>query len=360
MVSEGSLRGGAVHRRRGGSPDENNNGNMGDSESGNSATNGNNSSSLSDRRIYHQRQQQQANKNWWHSYSFPSSSSSSLFRGLLEFLDGKRGRSPQRQQTNAGCSSRRSSVCVLASFLVWLCVIVLIPSQDGKPPQNKMTHAVVDNSNFLAETTSNGNQQNTNSNHDYNNLPVRERIQLRTQSRNNNAGAGKVGGGGVSKFLKDAASGFYNVVDKATGTTSMVQKPQAQQRSRKDKESDLPGCKRPKWQHYNFVNCNEIHEIDLATIFKRQQQLEGPAPTSTVGYIGSGLWRSVYAVDPRQSVMPNQSVVIKIMKDEHEVNTRNFDRHRRDALTMERLTWSPHIVDIYGFCGNTVLTGACL
>lgn len=41
---------------------------------------------------------------------------------------------------------------------------------------------------------------------------------------------------------------------------------------------------------------------------------------------------------------------------EHDVDLRNLERHRRDALAMEKLTSSPHIVDIYGYCANTVLT----
>lgn len=35
---------------------------------------------------------------------------------------------------------------------------------------------------------------------------------------------------------------------------------------------------------------------------------------------------------------------------------RNVERHRRDALAMERLTSTPNIVDIYGHCANTILT----
>ena len=73
-----------------------------------------------------------------------------------------------------------------------------------------------------------------------------------------------------------------------------------------------------------------------------------------LGYLSSGLWRSVLAVDPRQPM--TTPVVLKMMKQEHDVDSRNFDRHRRDGLVMERLTSSPNVVDIYGFCGNTVLT----
>ena len=32
---------------------------------------------------------------------------------------------------------------------------------------------------------------------------------------------------------------------------------------------------------------------------------------------------------------------------------RNYDRHRRDALAAERLTWSPNVIDIYSYCGNS-------
>jgi hypothetical protein len=367
-----SMRGAvAVHRRRAGGSsgvvagdDDNSSSGRDDSESGGHhsviANGGGSNTAAADRRFSYQRQQHQHDKR--HCCQSPSL----LFRGLSEFLGGKqRIRSPQnRQQTAANVcgfssSSRRSSICVFASFLVWLCVIVLTPQEQGPPPPQNNNMALTDSSNSLLEETNNAQStSNINQHNRRNNLPVRERIQQRTQMRNNNAAgaADRGGGGGVSKFLKDAASGFYNVVDKATRTTSIVQKPrpplrQSRRGKDKDKESDLPGCTRPKWQQYNLVNCNDIHEVDLATIQKRRVGLEGPAPTSRVGYIGNGLWRSV---------LPNQSVVIKIMKDEHDVNTRNFERHRRDALTMERLTSSPHIVDIYAFCGNTVLTGTCL
>jgi serine/threonine protein kinase len=73
-----------------------------------------------------------------------------------------------------------------------------------------------------------------------------------------------------------------------------------------------------------------------------------------LGFIGSGLWRFVFVVDPR-AVM-EAPVVMKMMKSEHQVDKRNFDRHRRDALVMERTAGSPYVVDGYGFCGNTVLT----
>ena len=52
----------------------------------------------------------------------------------------------------------------------------------------------------------------------------------------------------------------------------------------------------------------------------------------------------------------NKSAVLKVMKSEHQFDNHNFERHRRDALVMERLSSSHHLVSIYGYCANSVLT----
>ena len=44
------------------------------------------------------------------------------------------------------------------------------------------------------------------------------------------------------------------------------------------------------------------------------------------------------------------NIAFKNQQFEHYFTPWNFDRHRRDALEMERLTKSPHVVDIFGFC----------
>ena len=94
-----------------------------------------------------------------------------------------------------------------------------------------------------------------------------------------------------------------------------------------------------------------------------------------MAYVGSGLWRDVWEVDPRgelgrqgdygatnsNQIMESDDentpvAVLKVMKLEHAYDFRNYDRHRRDALVMERLSSSPYIVEIYGYCANSVLT----
>lgn len=120
---------------------------------------------------------------------------------------------------------------------------------------------------------------------------------------------------------------------------------------KKNKEADEEGCVRPPWHSYSFQTCNEIHGIDLKDMILRGNGKDNNP--HGFGFVAAGLWRSVYVVSARDA---QEVSVLKVMKGEHSVDARNIDRHRRDALVMERLTGSPNVVDIYGFCGNTVLT----
>ncbi|GAX14846.1 hypothetical protein FisN_29Lh055 [Fistulifera solaris] len=108
-------------------------------------------------------------------------------------------------------------------------------------------------------------------------------------------------------------------------------------------------CARPAWQKLQFPTCNLLHEIDLPHLEQRH------ATGSSLGFLANGYWRDVWAVDSSSSYN-NETAVLKIMRLKHDIDAHNFDRHRRDGLVMERLTASPHVIDPYGFCGNSVLT----
>mmetsp|Transcript_3758 Transcript_3758/g.4436 ORF Transcript_3758/g.4436 Transcript_3758/m.4436 type:complete len:408 (+) Transcript_3758:196-1419(+) len=149
------------------------------------------------------------------------------------------------------------------------------------------------------------------------------------------------------------------------------------QKKKKHKSNDthekidkLPkDCHPYSWHSFTFPTSNIIHEIDLEDELRLKRH--GPVipadlgegdksshswdkvTARKMGFLGSGLWRQSWRVNPRMDV---DSSVLKMMKNEHPIDQRNFDRHRRDALVMERLTTSPNVVSIYGFCGNTVLT----
>jgi Protein tyrosine and serine/threonine kinase len=147
-------------------------------------------------------------------------------------------------------------------------------------------------------------------------------------------------GGGTISMLKDA---FVSALD-------IVRLPALILKKANRGEALPPGCVRSAWQDLNLQNCNDMHETDLYEAFTQPQGN---------GYVGSGYWRHVWLVDPRNEYHDSASkggTVLKMMKSEHNVEPRNFERHRRDALAMERLTWSQHIVDIYSYCGNSVLT----
>lgn len=135
------------------------------------------------------------------------------------------------------------------------------------------------------------------------------------------------------------------------------------------------GCSDLEWHTYHYPNCNEIHEIDLRREVRHHHQLNNSSRKGREedfelpwGFVGNGLWRDVFSCDPREEAttaavsggvsLPRPPAVLKVMKKEHEYNNRNFERHRRDALVMERLSSSHHLVSIYGYCANTVLTQA--
>ena len=147
------------------------------------------------------------------------------------------------------------------------------------------------------------------------------------------------------------------------------------------------GCSKLDWHDYHYPNCNEIHEIDMRRVIEygkfggrhkkkknmdssdddedsedesstdRSQTTQRKYPW---GFVGNGLWRDVFTCDPREESLttPVAPAVLKMMKSEHKYDARNFNRHRRDALVMERLSSSHHLVPIYGYCSQTVLTQA--
>eukprot|EP00540_Astrosyne_radiata_P004090 CAMPEP_0116842838 /NCGR_PEP_ID=MMETSP0418-20121206/11741_1 /TAXON_ID=1158023 /ORGANISM="Astrosyne radiata, Strain 13vi08-1A" /LENGTH=505 /DNA_ID=CAMNT_0004473497 /DNA_START=424 /DNA_END=1941 /DNA_ORIENTATION=- len=99
------------------------------------------------------------------------------------------------------------------------------------------------------------------------------------------------------------------------------------------------------WQIHSFPTCNSIHEMDLTN----QHALSKKAVQ--VALISGGYWRDVWMLKDFRG----HKVALKTMRYTHEYEERNFERHRRDSVASERLTASPNVVDIYGFCGNSAL-----
>lgn len=91
------------------------------------------------------------------------------------------------------------------------------------------------------------------------------------------------------------------------------------------------------WQSSHHPSCNAIHELDLVQTSTR--------------LLTSGSYRHVWSFQEYNG----DARVLKTLHYKRDFDSKNFDRHRRDAVIMERLSSSNHIVDIHGHCSNSVL-----
>jgi hypothetical protein len=96
------------------------------------------------------------------------------------------------------------------------------------------------------------------------------------------------------------------------------------------------------WQTRSFPSCNLLHEESMASHVARS--------SNELRRVGNGYWRDVWALPSSRF---EKKLVLKTIRYEHQYLERNYDRHRRDALAMERLTQNPFVVDIYAYCGNS-------
>lgn len=99
-----------------------------------------------------------------------------------------------------------------------------------------------------------------------------------------------------------------------------------------------------EWQTRSFPACNSVHELDSTDLSYERNKYH-----RQVRLLAHGYWRDVWVIRDHDQTRR----VMKTIRYQHDHDERNFERHRMDAVVMERLTSSPHIVDIYGFCGHT-------
>lgn len=105
-----------------------------------------------------------------------------------------------------------------------------------------------------------------------------------------------------------------------------------------------------KWMKASYPNCNSVHEIDV--------QLGVSSITyddeEDVKFLGQGWFRDTwkYVNDVSDGSPP---VVLKTLRIEREFLDEYFDLHRRDAVAMERLTFSPYVINVHGYCGQSAI-----
>mmetsp|Transcript_9522 Transcript_9522/g.10902 ORF Transcript_9522/g.10902 Transcript_9522/m.10902 type:complete len:553 (+) Transcript_9522:35-1693(+) len=103
---------------------------------------------------------------------------------------------------------------------------------------------------------------------------------------------------------------------------------------------DIPGhvCRRVSEHRRNYQNCNTIFETSYIDNY--------------VFYINEGAYRQVFGLQQEHE----DSIVIKEMHSSIEFKTGDFEFVRMDAMVAERLTSSPRIYDIYGYCGTAIMS----
>jgi serine/threonine protein kinase len=124
------------------------------------------------------------------------------------------------------------------------------------------------------------------------------------------------------------------------------------------------------WQTLSFPTCNMFHEMDMYSSFDNDSY----SSTSGASYLGHGTIRDVWDVtnhiNNNTSSSPGDGggdgVVLKTLRlalgDNNAGRNANMEfsphrqeTHRRDAVASERLSWSKHVVDIYGYCAQSCL-----
>lgn len=127
------------------------------------------------------------------------------------------------------------------------------------------------------------------------------------------------------------------------------------------------------WQTSFHPNCNSLHEIHIASSIlgfpdhpKSSKNNKTYSNENNLSILGEGWFRTTWRLDGRLVASSNsstaaaaaiqlESVVLKTLRLEREFLSEYYELHRRDAVAMERLTVSPFVVNIYGYCGQSAI-----
>lgn len=115
-------------------------------------------------------------------------------------------------------------------------------------------------------------------------------------------------------------------------------------------QRDTRECKLPfNWQRKYIPTCNCIHEHDFTGFYRESSTVV----EENIRLIASGFWRDVWKI--QDLGLPGTWIAAKTLRTVHPYTARNLDRHRRDALATERTSSSPFTMNMFAFCGHTVL-----
>jgi hypothetical protein len=111
------------------------------------------------------------------------------------------------------------------------------------------------------------------------------------------------------------------------------------------------------WQSTFYPTCNEFHGFDAP---------EALSDRDLWMISSKGYWRYAWEVvenktkhwtdDSWGEYSHDSSIVLRTFKLEHTYEEAYFENNRVDAIAMERLTKSPYVIKMFGYCGMSVLT----
>jgi len=105
------------------------------------------------------------------------------------------------------------------------------------------------------------------------------------------------------------------------------------------------------YQTSSYPNCNSMHEFDLIDRVSLRRRNENDN-LAEIEPILQGYTRHNWKIPTEDCTY----IAFKNLRINHPYTEENFERQRLDALAMERLIWSSHVIDIYGYCGQCVMT----
>ena len=150
-------------------------------------------------------------------------------------------------------------------------------------------------------------------------------------------------------------------------------------------DSDQDCVPMANWQQASYPTCNNMHDIDMRAYILSQwskpniPQITTQAETSpsntneTEGteeepvtsslthelrILANGWFRTTWEWHTGWDDVEGENsniVVLKTLRLEREFLFEYYNLHNRDAVAMERLTFSPHVVNIYGYCGQSAI-----
>jgi len=105
-----------------------------------------------------------------------------------------------------------------------------------------------------------------------------------------------------------------------------------------------------EWQVQSKPTCNSIHELNLLSSNRYIEE------TETI-MLGKGWFRIALQVNTgtNKDEDAKDTYVLKMLRYDREFLEEYHELHRRDAMAMERLSGSIHVLDIYSYCAQSAM-----